>query len=227
IRGFVSDASNAVVPGAVLNIRQQQTGVRRVVETQPDGMYEMEGLGPGDYEIDIAAPGFAPETYSLALHAGDYVTANFQLKPGRVTETLTVNGEISGINASSFTISGNVGRSQIENLPLNGRNFLELARLEPGVSAISVANPGAFGNNYQRVSVAGASYLETRVSVDGATVDDRINGGTAQNLSQEAVQEFQISTFNFDLTTGTTGTGAVNIITRRGSNDVNGSGYFY
>src|SRR5262249_16504874 len=184
IRGCVVDSSNAVIPGAILNIRQPLTGVRRAVETRRDGMYEVEGLDPGDYEIEIATPGFAPETYSLTLHAGDYLTVNFQLKPGRVTETLTVNAEISAINASSFTIARSVDRSQIDNLPLNGRNFLELARLEPGVSAISVANPGGLGNNYQRVSVAGAQYLETRVSVDGATVDDRINGGTAQNFSQ-------------------------------------------
>ncbi len=198
-----------------------------MVQTSSDGSYRVEGLDPGDYQIEISTPGFAAEAYSLTLRAGDYLTLNFQLKLGQLTEALTVNGQISGVNTSSFTISGTVGRLQIENLPLNGRNFLELARLEPGVSAISTANPGAFGNNYQRVSVAGAQYLETRVSVDGATVDDRINGGTAQNLSQETVHEFQISSFNFDLSTGATGSGAVNIITRRGGNAVNGSSFLY
>ena len=134
--------------------------------------------------------------------------------------------EISGINTSDFTLTGGVTRFQIENLPLNGRNFLELARLEPGVSVTSIANPGAFGNNYQRVSVAGAQYLETSVAVDGSTADDRINGGTALNVSQESVQEFQMS-FNFDLSTGATGSGAVNIITRRGGNALHGTSFFY
>ena len=227
IRGSVADSSNAVIAGALLNIHQQQTGVRRFVETKHDGSYQMEGLDPGDYQIEISIPGFAAQAYSLTLHAGDYLTVDFVLKPGTLTEAVTVHSEISGINASGFTVGGNVGRFQIENLPLNGRNSMELARLEPGVSAISVANPGALGNNYQRVSVAGAQYLETRVAADGATVDDRINGGTALNFSQETVQELQISSFNFDLTTGTTGSGAVNIITRRGDNTVHGSSFIY
>ena len=122
---------------------------------------------------------------------------------------------------------GSVRRFQIDNLPLNGRNFLELARLEPGVSVASVPNPGGFANNYVRVSVGGSQYLETRISVDGATVDDRVNGGTAQNFSQETVQEFQISTFNFDPATGTTGSGAVNIVTRKGGNSIHGASSLY
>src|SRR5262249_2061663 len=89
----------------------------------------------------------------------------------------------------------------------------------PAWSPPSTANPGALGNNYQRVTIGGTLFLQTRINVDGSTVVDRINGGTAQNFSQESVQEFQISTFAFDPATGTTGTGAVNVVTRRGGND--------
>src|SRR5262249_19703183 len=110
---------------------------------------------------------------------------------------------------------------------LNGRSFLELARLEPGVQVDAVVNAGAFGNNYQRVSIGGTSYLQTRISVDGSTVEDRINGGTAQNFSQESVPEFQIATFAFDPATTTTGTGAVNIVTRRGGNAFHGSAFAF
>jgi carboxypeptidase family protein len=227
IKGKVTDPSDAVLAGANLIIREKQTGAQRVVETQPDGQYQVESLDPGEYEMQVSAQGFGTEVYGLTLLVGDYLTVNFQLKVGQLTETVAVNGQVSGINTSDVSIDGRVSRFQIENLPLNGRNFLELARLEPGVSAVSVANPGAFGNNYQRVSVAGAQYLETRISIDGSTVDDRINGGTALNISQETVQEFQISSFNFDLSTSSTGTGAVNIITRRGGNALHGSSFFY
>src|SRR5262249_48604771 len=120
LRGSVADSSNAVIAGALLNIQQQQTGVRRFVETKHDGSYQMEGLDPGDYQIEISIPGFAAQAYSLTLHAGDYLTVDFVLKPGTLTEAVTVHGEISGINASGFTVGGNVGRFQIENLPLNG-----------------------------------------------------------------------------------------------------------
>jgi len=227
IKGAITDPSGTIIGNATVVIRQSQTGKERRAEQQQDGLYRIEGLEPDEYEMEVACPGFGTATYRLTLRAGDYLTINVPLELGQLSQTVSVDGRVSGINSSEFSLNGSVGRFQIENLPLNGRNFLELARLEPAVSATSVANPGAFGNNYQRVSVAGAQYLETRVAVDGSTVEDRINGGTALNVSQESVQEFQIATFNFDLATGSTGSGAVNIITRRGTNAVHGTLFFY
>src|SRR5207245_9353002 len=109
------------------------------------------------------------------------------------------------INTSEFAVNGSVSQVQIQNLPLNGRNFLELARLEPGVSVTLVSNPGAFANNYSRVSIAGAQYLLTQVSVDGVTVNDRMNGGTSQNYSQETVQELLAERFSFDAASASIG----------------------
>src|SRR5581483_1530341 len=91
----------------------------------------------------------------------------------------------------------------------------------------AVDNPGTSPNNFFRVSIAGASQAMTRISVDGATINDRVTGGTAQNFSQETVQEFQISTFNFDPSTSVTGVGSVNVVSRSGSNDFHGSAFFY
>jgi hypothetical protein len=227
IRGRVTDASGGVIAGATLKISEKQTGATRMAETQPDGYYEFENLQPAEYVIEVGSPGFTTQLYSVTLRVGDHPMVNFHLKVGQLNQTIEVKGEISGINTTDSIVDGSIGGPQIETLPLNGRNFLELARIEPGVSVQSVANPGAFGNNYQRVSLAGAPYLQTRVSVDGSAVNDRINGGTSQNFSQEAVQDFQISSFLFDLATGTTGTGAVNIVTRRGGNDYHGSLFFY
>ena len=116
---------------------------------------------------------------------------------------------------------------QIQNLPLNGRNFLELARLEPGVSVTLLSNPGAFANNYSRVSIAGAQYLLTQVSVDGVVVNDRMNGGTSQNFSQETVQEFQVERFSFDPASAMSGAGGINIVTRHGTNNLHGGAFFY
>ena len=116
---------------------------------------------------------------------------------------------------------------QIQNLPLNGRNFLELARLEPGVSVVSVTNPGAFGNNYSSVSIAGAQYLLTQVSVDGVVVNDRMNGGTSQNFSQETLQEFQVERFSFDPASAMSGAGGINIVTRHGTDNLHGAAFFF
>jgi hypothetical protein len=227
IKGEITDPSDAVLGGANLIIRDKLTGSQRSATTAHDGLYRVERLDPGEYELEISSAGFATALYGLSLRAGDYLTVNVQLELGQLTESIAVNGQVSGINTSDFQVNSGVGRIQIEGLPLNGRNVLELARLEPSVTVASVANPGAFGNNYQRVSVGGAQYLETRVAIDSSTVDDRINGGTALNVSQESVQEFQLSTFNFDLSTGLTGSGAINMIMRRGGNSLHGSSFFF
>ena len=149
------------------------------------------------------------------------------MEVGGANETVVVTSETPVINTSDFKIDGVVNRKQIDNLPLNGRNFLQLALLEPGVSVESVDNPGTSPNNFFRVSIAGASQALTRISVDGATINDRVTGGTAQNFSQETVQEFQISTFNFDPSTSVTGVGSVNVVSRSGTNDFHGSAFFY
>jgi hypothetical protein len=226
IKGTVTDPSGGVVTDARVLIRQIQTNIRKDASTGPNGVYQLEGLGAGEYELQVTAFGFGSAVYALALKAGDHLTVNIPLDLPHLEQSVSVLGRLSGVNTSDFTLTGSVSRVQIENLPLNGRNFLELARLEPGVSA-SAANPGAFGNNFQRVSVAGAQYVETRVTVDGSSVEDRINGGTALNVSQASVQEFQVATFNFDLATGATGSGAVNIITQRGTNAVHGKVFSY
>ena len=163
------------------------------METNANGQYYITNLEPGDYEIEAFAPGFNTVVQNVRLLVGDQLTVNFQLHPGPVHERVQVSGQTSGINTSEFAVKGSVSQIQIQiqiqNLPLNGRNFLELARLEPGVSVVSVTNPGAFANNYSRVSIAGAQYLLTQVSVDGVVVNDRMNGGTSQNFSQETVQQ--------------------------------------
>jgi len=152
---------------------------------------------------------------------------DFDLEIGQTTETVVVSSETPAINTTDYKVDGVVNRKQIDNLPLNGRNFMQLAMLEPGVGVESIDNPGSSPNNFFRVSIAGASQTQTRVSVDGATINDRVTGGTAQNFSQETVQEFQISTFNFDPSTSVTSVGSINVVSRSGSNDFHGTAFMY
>jgi hypothetical protein len=163
----------------------------------------------------------------ITLRVGDRPTLDVELHVGPFLDRVEIQARPTGVTSTEYQVQGIVGRTQVEQLPLNGRNVLDLARLEPGVTVESVANPGAFANNYQRVSVAGASYLQTRVAVDGGAVEDRINGGTSHNFSQEAVQEFQIGTFNLDVATGATGVGAINVVTKRGTNATKGAAFAY
>ena len=227
INGVVSDITGAVVTTARLRVSQLGFGGGREVGADAYGGYYITNLEPGDYQLEALAPGFSAEVRYLTLQVGDHLTINFQLRPGSVDKQVQVSGETSGINTSEFAVQGSVSQTQIQNLPLNGRNFLELARLEPGVRVVSVANPGTFANNYSRVSMAGAQYLLTQVSVDGVTVDDRMNGGTAQNFSQETVQEFQVERFSFDPASAMSSAGGINIVSRHGTNTLHGSGFFF
>jgi hypothetical protein len=121
-----------------------------------------------------------------------------------------------------------VNRDRVENLPLNGRSFLSVAALEPGVNISYAANSGAGNpNNFFQISIGGAPQQMTVISVDGSRVNDRVTGGTSQNFSAETVQEFQISTLGFDLSSGTVSAGVVNIVSRTGTNDLHGGGFFF
>ena len=158
---------------------------------------------------------------------GNNHTADFALTVGRSNETVTITSEAAQLNTSEYKIDGVVTRERIEALPLNGRNFLELAQLEPGVTVTTVANPGAQHQQLHPRAIAGVSGALTRISVDGASVNDRVTGGSATNFSQESVQEFQISTFNFDLSTSVTSIGSVNIVSRTGTNAYHGAGFLF
>src|SRR5262249_39486738 len=148
-----------------------------------------------------------------------------KMEVGTPVELVTVEAIAPQIQTESHKIDGVVTRLQVENLPLNGRNFLQLAMLEPGVT---VATQSLAQYNAQfSVSILGGAASQTRITVDGANVVNAIEGGTQQNFSQEVIQEFQISSVNFDLSTGISAVGAVNIVTRSGGNDFHGSGYFF
>lgn len=227
IRGIVSDPSKAIITGARVTITNKDTGAERATKTNSAGEFQFSLLQPGEYEIKVTAQGFKSYIAPIKLQVGESITSDFSLEVGGANETVVVTGDTPVINTTDFKIDGVVNRKQIESLPLNGRNFLQLAMLEPGVSVEAVDNPGTSPNNFFRVSIAGASQAMTRISVDGATINDRVTGGTAQNFSQETVQEFQISTFNFDPSTSVTGVGSVNVVSRSGSNDFHGSGFIY
>lgn len=227
VRGQIKDQADAIVTGARVTIINKATGAERHFTTKADGEYQIGTLPPGEYEIKAAASGFKTSLSPITIQVGENITIDFKLEVGATNETVVITSETPAINNTDYKIDGVVNRKQIDSLPLNGRNFLQLALLEPGVAVESVDNPGTSPNNFFRVSIAGASQTMTRISVDGATINDRVTGGTSQNFSQETVQEFQISTFNFDPSTSVTGVGSVNVVSRSGTNDFHGSAFFY
>lgn len=227
IRGTVMDQQGAVVANAEVAVTNKATGSLRKTNTGDDGSYSVDNLLPGDYEVKVQVKGFATQVLSLAVQVGKTTTGDASLRVGAADEVVEVIGAAPILDKQSYKIDGVITRERIENLPLNGRSFLSLALLEPGVTVTYNADPGPAPNNFFRVAIAGAPSQFTRIMVDGASVNDRITGGTSQNFSQETVEEFQITSFNFDLSTGNTSAGAVNIVSRTGSNDVHGSAFFF
>jgi len=225
IKGTVTDEQGSVIVNANVTVTNKGTGEVRRSNTGNDGIYLVSTLLPGTYEVKVEAQNFATHVFTTVVEVGRTNPGDVTMRAGRQDEIIEVTSEAPIIDTSSNRIEGVITRQKIDSLPLNGRNFLQLALLEPGVS-VSVSSPGN-ANNLFNVSIGGASAANTRITVDGGSVLDFVTGGAAQNFSTETIQEFQISSFNFDLSTGVTSVGAVNIVSRTGTNDFHGSALFF
>src|SRR5213080_3208191 len=226
ITGLVTDSTSARISGASVTITNRETGLKRTVITSAVGNYTAAVLLPGVYEVAAEAPGFERIAREATADAGSTTDVNLVMQVGASPESVTVKGASPQIHYESHEIDGMIARPQIEGLPLNGRNFLELAKLEPGAQ-----QPTKISNNRTVVPLLGAPVgvngRATRVTVDGGSIMEVGNGGSAMGFSQEAVEEFQVSTANFDLSTGATASGAVNVATRSGTNQLHGSGFLF
>jgi hypothetical protein len=228
ITGVVTDPNSEALANATITITNNATGAVRKLTTKGEGNYTAENLVPGEYEVKVESQGFVTQIRILLVQVGASTTGNFAMTVGATNQTMEVSGGAPVINPTDTVIGGVVNRERIESLPLNGRSFLSMALLEPGVSVNYVATSGAGNvNNFFQVSVGGAPQQSTVISVDGSRVNDRVTGGTSQNFSAESVQEFQISTLAFDLSSGTVSSGAINIISRTGSNQFHGGSFFF
>jgi len=226
LQGSVTDPTKAVISDALVTVKNKETGAERTAVTKSSGDFILNNLLPGDYEVRVTTKGFKTNISMVTIRVGDTATVEIALEVGETSETVVISGDsTAAVNPSDFKVDGVITRQKIDGLPLNGRNFLQLASLEPGVR-VSTGNPGD-ANNLFNVSIGGGNSDLTRLTVDGGNVVDPVTGGAAQNFSVDTVQEFQISSFNFDLATGVTSVGAVNIVSRTGGNEYHGGGFGY
>jgi hypothetical protein len=227
IQGTVSDATGAVVPTATITITNKATGIARTETANSQGLYSAPALGAGDYEVKVEVQGFRTQIREATVTAGGNTTVNMALSVGTASETVTVEAATSQINYESNSVQGVIDRSSVQDLPLNGRSFMQLAVLEPGVTIASGST--AQFNALFTISVLGSGN-RVAYTVDGGNISDSIDtggGSASMNISQDVVQEFQLSSVNFDLATPISLGGAVNVVTRSGSNEFHGSAYFY
>ena len=227
ITGTVVDESGAVVPNANVTITNKATGFSRAVPTNAEGYFSAPALPSGEYEVKTEVSGFRTVVRPATVQAGESTQVNISLTLGQTQEVVTVEGATAQINYENHEISTVIQRSSIEDLPSNGRQYAQLAALSPGVTV----TPGSTAqfNTLFNVSVLGAGN-RTVFTIDGGNVSDNIDtagGNSSMNFSQDTVQEFQLSSVNFDLATPISSGGAINVVTRSGSNNWHGAGYFY
>ncbi len=229
LSGVVSDPNGAVISGAQVTATLTATGVKRETTTNEDGLYTLSALPPGEYEVKVQAQGFAHKIVGavIALQVGQGTTLDVTLQIASTTSTVIVD-EVSNVpllDTLSSDVDGVINKREIENLPLNGRNFLELALLIPGNAPAPNFDPTK--TNTIVISSAGQLGRGGSVTVDGADINDDVVGGAVQNISQDAVQEFQIATNRFSAQLGRSGSSVINVVTKSGTNEFHGSGAFY
>jgi hypothetical protein len=225
ISGTVKDPSDAVVPGVTITIRNTATGVERHLTSGTDGTFSAPSLAAGAYTVVAELTGFRTQRTEVTVATGRVMTVEMRMEVGAATEVVNVAANAIHVETEDHAVTGVITRQKIQELPLNGRSFLQLAFLEPGVTA----SPGSTSqyNSLFSVSILGGDSNKTAITVDGGNIRNNIEGNTGMNFSQEVVEEFQLSSANFDLSTGITSVGAVNIVTRTGSNDLKGSTYYF
>lgn len=226
IQGTVTDPNGAVIPNAAVTITNKATGQALKVNTSGSGTYTSGPLLPGDYQVKVEAQGFQTQVAQIVVQVGGTSNGNAKLTVGKATEVVEVTSTGVAINTEQPTVQGVLTTQQIENLPINGRNFLDLAQLEPGVQIQDGGNFDPTKNGFSSISFGGRFGRTARIEVDGIDISDETVGTTTQNLPASAIQEFQVSQSSLDLSTELTSSGAVNVVTRSGGNKWHGEGFY-
>jgi hypothetical protein len=234
--GVVSDASGAVIPNAIVSIKNVATGETRALTTDSAGFYTAPNLLPGSYEITATAPGFSTAVRSgVTLTVGAQQLLNISMQVGQVSQKVEVTGEAPTVQLATSVISGTVSQTTVVELPLNGRDWTSLATLQPGVESVGSIQANTGGGDRSRrgygvqLAISGARPQENNYRIDGISVNDYTNGGPGSiegsTLGVDAVQEFSVLTSNYSTEYGRTSGGVVNAITKSGTNQFRGDAY--
>jgi hypothetical protein len=225
INGTVTDQSGAVVSDAKVVITNLGTNQTINLTSNSAGAFSSGPLDPGNYKIQVSAKGFSTTSQNITVQVGNSATFNAKLQIGQESQVIEVQGSVVQVNTEQAIVQGVLTSDQVENLPVNGRNFLDLAQLEPGVQIQDGQNFDPTKAGYSSISFGGRFGRTARVNVDGVDVSDETVGTTTADIPASAIDEFQISQSSLDLSQDLTSSGAVNVTTKSGTNTLHGEAF--
>ncbi len=232
LAGTVSDNSGAVVSGAKVRVTAQSTNVTREATTDDSGHYLIPLLSVAEYTIHVEAPGFrAAESKDVRLQVDEHRELDFKLSPASVTTSVEVNATEVAVETTTPTLGQVITAEQVADLPLNGRDFVQLATLTPGTT--QETNPNSFFNGgpssevsargTYSLSVGGSRAQSTDWLLDGNDNNELTGGGISILPSIDAIQEFKVLEYNYSAEWGTRAGPTVLVTTKSGSNQLHGS----
>ena len=226
IQGTIADASGAVIPNATVIVGSSATGYSHTLQTDNSGFYSLGPLTPGQYTLTISAPNFQKLVVTTVIRVGTVTPGSEKLTVGNQGETVEVNAGELQVNTDQIGVSGVISREQIDTLPVNGRNILDIAQIQPGVILQQGQTFDPTKAGYSAISVSGVSGRTTRILLDGQDITDETVGTTIFNVPSGPIDELQLNRSTQDVSGEVTSTGQVLVSTRSGTNSFHGNAFY-
>jgi len=226
LRGFITDPAGAAVPGASVTVTSVDTGRERTTPSLDTGAYAFLALPAGNYRVTFTKKGFNTKTIEgVVLTVGSIQAVNAALTVGAVSQSVDVQASTAGVNTQESFIGSTISQRETQDLPLESRQFANLAVLTPGVTLTYNGDPTE--QNRLMPSIAGGRSRFTDFNVDNADDSEDLDGGLLYTVSLDAIQEFQVITHRFTAEQGRAAYGIINVVTKSGTNQFHGTGFEY